>query len=152
MKLKAVIKNDLLFMQQANWPAAFADGVCAVRTYGGADVGMRTLLDALVPAVVTLSGDMDVAQLAKVWGIVYIFFFYSVVYQLCIDTIFLFIVSLCVKAAQENARQGMEATKAMESLAGRANYVSDEQISGTPDPGAYAVFLAFSAASAYFDK
>jgi hypothetical protein len=46
----------------------------------------------------------------------------------------------------------MKLTMEMESLAGRANYVTQEQLSGTPDPGAYAVFLAFQAARDHFQQ
>ena len=44
-----------VYLKAAQWSAALAQGVTAVRTYGGADVGMRTLLDALVPAVAALA-------------------------------------------------------------------------------------------------
>jgi hypothetical protein len=56
-----------LSIQAAQWSAAFSHGVTAVRTYGGADVGMRTLLDALVPAVEALSTQgLDSGRLAEV--------------------------------------------------------------------------------------
>ena len=44
----------------------------------------------------------------------------------------------------------MEQTMHMESLAGRANYVSHDLLKGTPDPGAYAVYLAFKAGYSLF--
>ena len=55
-----------------------------------------------------------------------------------------------VQAAMSAAKEGMELTKEMDSLAGRANYVTREQLRGTPDPGAYAVFVAFQAAASHF--
>jgi len=36
------------------WSTALAAGTAAIRRCGGADVGMRTMLDALVPAVTVL--------------------------------------------------------------------------------------------------
>ena len=67
----------------------------------------------------------------------------GIVVNTCIQTV-------VVAAAAAAAKEGMEQTKQMESLAGRANYVTRQQMSGTPDPGAYAVFLAFQAARSYF--
>jgi dihydroxyacetone kinase len=48
------------------WPAAFAAGVAAVKFYGGADVGYRTMLDALLPAAKVASdgGDWTAAAAA----------------------------------------------------------------------------------------
>jgi len=39
----------------------------------------------------------------------------------------------------EAAEQGAEATKSMRALAGRSSYISDDQVLGTPDPGAVAM-------------
>lgn len=86
-------------------------GVEAIKRYGGARLGMRTLLDALIPALQVLS---DGASLSE---------------------------------AAEAAKAGMEATKTMQGCAGRANYVQHEAMLGIPDPGAYAVFVAFEAAA-----
>jgi DAK2 domain len=36
------------------WTEAIASGVDAVRFYGGASIGMRTMLDAMIPAVEAL--------------------------------------------------------------------------------------------------
>ncbi|KAJ1428023.1 hypothetical protein B484DRAFT_329771 [Ochromonadaceae sp. CCMP2298] len=46
------------------------------------------------------------------------------------------------------ATAGMEATKTMQSLAGRSNYVAEDSMNGTPDPGAVAVAEAFSVIAA----
>jgi hypothetical protein len=46
----------------------------------------------------------------------------------------------------------MEKTQTMESLAGRANYVSKSKMDGTPDPGAVAVAEAFKAAGAVLSQ
>jgi triose/dihydroxyacetone kinase / FAD-AMP lyase (cyclizing) len=40
------------------------------------------------------------------------------------------------------AMAGVEATKSMESSAGRSNYVAAATMQGTPDPGAFAVAAA----------
>lgn len=95
----------------ASWPAALAAGVHAMKFYGGADVGMRTMLDSLIPGVNCLVRGEPLDR------------------------------------AAEEARTGMEKTKTMESLAGRANYVNKAQMEGTPDPGAVAVAEAFAAAA-----
>lgn len=39
---------------------------------------------------------------------------------------------------------GMEATKLMPGQAGRSNYVNEELMRGTPDPGAFVVSTIFS--------
>lgn len=38
-------------MTKDDWIGSLEAGVNAIKYYGGADVGMRTMLDALVPAV-----------------------------------------------------------------------------------------------------
>lgn len=52
-----------------------------------------------------------------------------------------------IETAANAAREGMEKTKTMESLAGRSNYVLKSQMEGTPDPGAVAVAEAFACAA-----
>jgi len=44
------------------------------------------------------------------------------------------------------AESGAEATKTMEALAGRSNYISAELVATVPDPGAKAVAFAMRAA------
>ena len=91
------------------WSGALQDGLDAVKQYGGAAVGMRTMLDALEPAVLALEAG--------------------------------------AAASAEAAGRGMESTKTMAPLAGRSNYVQAEMMAGTPDPGAFAVYMAFKAAA-----
>lgn len=50
-------------------------------------------------------------------------------------------------AVAEAAKGGVEKTKTMASLAGRSNYVNQDKMNGTPDPGAVAVAAAFHAVS-----
>jgi dihydroxyacetone kinase len=104
-----------------NWSDALSAGVEAMSFYGGASVGMRTMLDALVPAVAAFSA--ATAQRAT-----------------AVDA------ASVARAAAEAAQAGADATKTMGSLAGRSNYVNEGAMRGTPDPGALAVAVAFAAA------
>ena len=89
--------------------AAFGAGVEAVSLYGGATVGARTMLDALVPA----SAQTTLPEAAKA------------------------------------ARAGADSTATMKSAsAGRSNYLSEETLDGTPDPGAVAVAIILEALAA----
>ncbi len=45
--------------------------------------------------------------------------------------------------ASHKAKEGVEATKFMEGLAGRCNYIDRNLMNNTPDPGAYAIAVAF---------
>lgn len=88
-------------------------GVDAVSLYGGAKVGSRTMLDALVPGAATLASELSLA------------------------------------AAAAKARQGANGTASMKSAsAGRSNYLSQETLEGTPDPGAVAVAIVLEALAA----
>lgn len=82
---------------------------------------MRTLLDSLIPAVEAMKACAADLSLKEI-----------------VD---------CATAA---ANQGMENTKEMKSMAGRSNYIDEATLKGIPDPGAYAVYLAFQAASTHF--
>ena len=55
--------------------------------------------------------------------------------------------SVALAAMAEAAMTGAEATATMAAVAGRAAYVPDEQVQGTPDPGAMAVAFALRAAA-----
>ena len=50
----------------ATMATAFTAGVEAVCLYGGANVGSRTMLDALVPAAATWQSSANIAQAAQV--------------------------------------------------------------------------------------
>lgn len=85
---------------------AFKAGVDAVSFYGGAQVGSRTMLDALVPGATALVETKDLATAAA------------------------------------KAKEGADKTAQMKSAsAGRSNYLSEESLYGTPDPGAVAVSI-----------
>jgi dihydroxyacetone kinase len=79
---------------------------------------MRTLLDSLVPAINALL--QGVASLHP-----------SAFKE-------------ALKAAAEESALGTQSTANMGSLAGRANYVSEDLLRGCPDPGARAVDAAFA--------
>ena len=87
-------------------------GVDAVCLYGGASVGSRTMLDALIPAASVLVESNDLS------------------------------------AAAAKAKEGAESTATMGAAsAGRSNYLSEQVLSGTPDPGAVAVQIVLEALS-----
>ena len=54
LALRAMAQN---LSEGKNWYEAVVAGVEAMKFYGGADEGMRTMLDALIPAVLVLKGD-----------------------------------------------------------------------------------------------
>lgn len=101
----------------ATWAGAMHAGTEAMRRYGGADPGDRTMLDALCPAVDELmklttappGGEMAVLQ-----------------------------------AAVQRAAAGVEATHHLVAKAGRASYTLTEQVD-LPDPGAVAVATILTA-------
>ena len=81
-------------------------GTDAIILYGGANVGSRTMLDALIPAADELLASKNVA------------------------------------AAAAKAKEGADSTASLKAAsAGRSNYLSEETLVGTPDPGAVAVSL-----------
>jgi dihydroxyacetone kinase len=48
-----------------DWPAALREGVRRIQRYGGAEEGDRTMLDALIPAVIALEAGDDLAAAAR---------------------------------------------------------------------------------------
>ncbi len=51
---------------QPNWPIALMAGVRSIQEYGGAQLGDRTMLDALIPAMECLCNDQTIREAAKV--------------------------------------------------------------------------------------
>jgi triose/dihydroxyacetone kinase / FAD-AMP lyase (cyclizing) len=85
---------------------ALQAGVDAVCFYGGAQLGSRTMLDALIPAAKALCESETLSEAAHM------------------------------------ARLGADGTAAMSvASAGRSNYLSEDTLAGTPDPGAIAVAI-----------
>ena len=104
------------------WGHAISIGIDAVSTYGGAKLGDRTVLDALMPACASfISSAKNGEELSK-----------------------------CVLAASESAQLGAEGTANLTPRAGRANYIDPKRVIGTPDPGAVAVARWVAALSNWF--
>ena len=104
-----------------DWVVAVDCGVQAIMTYGGAQLGMRTLLDAFIPALDVWRNQPSDACFVELWG-------------------------ACTLAANT----GVEKTKTMRSAAGRANYIESDVMVGVPDPGAYVVSLIVVSIYEYF--
>lgn len=63
----------------------------------------------------------------------------------CAETL---VSSNSVKEAASKARAGADSTAEMKTAsAGRSNYLSEESLTGNPDPGAIAVAIVFEAIS-----
>jgi ATP-dependent dihydroxyacetone kinase len=101
------------------WSDALTAGTDGIRQVGGAEVGDRTMVDALAPAATALSA----ALAAGVPG------------------------REALAAAVDAARSGSQGTTAIQARLGRSSYLGDRVI-GHPDPGAHAVVLWLSSLSA----
>jgi dihydroxyacetone kinase len=103
----------------ARLAAALQRGAAAVAHYGGAAQGMRTMLDALLPAAeaaqACIAGGGDGAA--------------------------------ALHDAATAAERGADATMARPALAGRSSYVPAAVLGATPDPGAKAVAAWLRAAA-----
>jgi dihydroxyacetone kinase len=125
-------------------------GVESIQFYGGAQLGMRTMLDAFIPAVKQLvaSAQPDAEHVL----------FLQIEEQLKariegggtprVEAGDARAMANAVRVALSSvkAREGCENTKTMQALAGRSNYVNTDLMKGVPDPGALAVAEAFEAA------
>jgi dihydroxyacetone kinase len=98
------------------WADAFAAGCARVGEVGGASVGDRTMLDALVPA----SGAFSAAIRSGTTP------------------------TMALVRAAEAAERGAEATSALPPRRGRSSYLGDRAL-GHPDPGAVAVAIWLAA-------
>jgi dihydroxyacetone kinase len=105
---------------------ALEAGCGSVTQFGGATVGDRTMLDALVPALhalkTALTSSASSSASAAAAG------------------------ASALKAAAEAAREGADHTRNMVGRAGRSNYVSGDALREA-DPGAEAVALLFATAA-----
>ncbi|XP_013866047.1 triokinase/FMN cyclase [Austrofundulus limnaeus] len=95
----------------AAWARAVHAGTQAMRRYGGAEPGDRTMLDALCPAADELM-KLTAAPPAGAMAV--------------------------LQAAAQKASCGAEATRHMTARAGRASYIAADRVT-LPDPGAVAV-------------
>lgn len=126
---------------------ALRSGMEAMKFYGGATKGMRTMLDALIPAIETLEETFIVQKSL----------FSSTVSSTSGSTGTstsnnnnnkgCYLLSELFTQAALAANKGQEDTKSMVASAGRSNYVNDEYMQGVPDPGAVAIAIAFEVAS-----
>ena len=94
-----------------------------IKARGKSDVGDKTLLDALVPAVDTLEEQIGAGHDA----------------------------ATAVRAAAVVARERAEATRSMQAMRGRASYTGERSI-GTLDAGAVAVAVMFEALADQWGK
>lgn len=101
----------------ADWARAVHAGTQAMRRYGGADPGDRTMLDALCPAADELMR-VTTAPSAEHMDI--------------------------LRSVVQKAVSGAAATSDLTARAGRASYISAERVS-KPDPGAVAVATVLTA-------
>ena len=105
------------------WAAALAEGADGVRQIGGATVGDRTMVDALIPAVEAFAAGLDNGE-----------------WRPALDR------------AIRAARDGAAGTAAVRARLGRSSYLGD-RVLGYPDPGAQAVVVWLEAvATALTDR
>ncbi|KAI1888363.1 hypothetical protein AGOR_G00184230 [Albula goreensis] len=93
------------------WAEAVHAGTEAMRRYGGADQGDRTMLDALCPAAEELRALSSVPSSGMM---------------------------AVLQKAVEKAELGAESTRDLTAKAGRASYIATERVT-LPDPGAVAI-------------
>ncbi|PUZ37300.1 hypothetical protein GQ55_9G108100 [Panicum hallii var. hallii] len=101
------------------WADALEASVAAVSKYGGASVGYRTMLDALIPASTVMKQRLKAGE----------------------DPVTAFI------ASSEAASAGAESTKQMQAKAGRSSYIAPDLLASIPDPGAMAAAAWYRAAA-----
>jgi dihydroxyacetone kinase-like protein len=101
-------------LDAAGFAAMFEAGLAAVQKQTKAQVGDKTLIDALVPAVAALRASVSAGETA----------------------------AAAMKKAAEAAEAGAESTVPMRARFGRARNLGDRAI-GSPDPGATSISLIF---------
>jgi dihydroxyacetone kinase-like protein len=106
-------------LSAADWVAAFRQGVEGVRQRGKAELGDKTMLDALLPA-----GEAMQEALGAGLGLAEI-----------------------LSRAERAAEAGMTATIPLQARKGRASYLGERSI-GHQDPGATSAYLLTRAAAA----
>ncbi|NOZ42131.1 MAG: DAK2 domain-containing protein [Alphaproteobacteria bacterium] len=117
---KAYKKNN-------DWPLALFHGARRMMQYGGADVGDRTMLDALMPGLDRLMPNGSMASES--------------------------IPGESMAAAALAARAGANSTALMTTAcAGRASYVQAENLAGVTDPGAEAIARIFETVAVVIRK
>jgi triose/dihydroxyacetone kinase / FAD-AMP lyase (cyclizing) len=94
------------------WAAALQAGADGIREVGGAEVGDRTMIDALAPAAAALTAGLESGAAPRE----------------------------ALAAAIEAARTGADDTARITARLGRSSYLG-ERVLGHPDPGAKAIVL-----------
>jgi phosphoenolpyruvate---glycerone phosphotransferase subunit DhaL len=120
MGTSAAGKPDL---SAQDWAAALAAGVTGVQNRGKAELGDKTMVDALVPAAETVTSALAGGA--------------------ALDE--------ALSKSAEAARQGMEATIPLVARKGRASYLG-ERSAGHQDPGATSSWLFIRTAADTFGK
>jgi dihydroxyacetone kinase phosphoprotein-dependent L subunit len=103
-------------LEPAQVVAMLRAAITGIKARGKSDVGDKTLLDALVPAVDTIEAQIGLGHDA----------------------------ATTLRAAAATARERAEATRPMQAMRGRASYTGERSI-GTLDAGAVAVAVMFEA-------
>jgi len=117
-ELAAAVRAAGAEASTADLAAGTAGGLAAIQRVGEAEVGDKTLVDALAPAAAALSTSASAA---------------TDPYQ-------------ALASAARAAWQGVHATATSTARRGRASYLGD-RAAGVPDPGAVGVALLFSCAA-----
>ena len=108
-------------LSDEDWAAALAAGVAGVQRRGKAELGDKTMIDALVPAVQALRSSLADGSAA----------------------------GEALHRSAEAAREGMIATIPLVARKGRASYLGERSV-GHQDPGATSATLLFVAAGRVF--
>jgi len=111
-----VTAGDALELEPAQVVAMLRASIEGIKKRGRSDVGDKTLLDAIVPAVDTIEEQIGLEHDA----------------------------ATTLRAAAVTARERAEATRSMQAMRGRASYTGERSI-GTLDAGAVAVAVMFEA-------
>ncbi|OEL22076.1 putative 3,4-dihydroxy-2-butanone kinase [Dichanthelium oligosanthes] len=106
-------------VEAKHWANALQASIGAISKYGGAHVGYRTMLDALIPASTILRERLEAGD----------------------DPLDAFVVS------SEAAMTGAESTRHMQAQAGRSSYIAADKLASAPDPGAMAAAAWYRAAA-----
>ncbi|MBV9095954.1 MAG: dihydroxyacetone kinase subunit L [Streptosporangiaceae bacterium] len=110
-------------LEPAQVVAMLRAAIEGIKARGKSDVGDKTLLDALVPAVNTIEQEVSAGHDA----------------------------ATALQAAAVTAREHAEATRAMQAARGRASYTGERSI-GTLDAGAVAIAVMFEALADQWPK
>jgi len=142
------LKGEAAVDSSDAWARAFQQGCRAISTYGGAQAGDRTMLDALLPAAETFSQQLSSskaaaeafsdAAAAAVAGAKEV----RSCHHYVTNTLTVICVSVCRRFCAN-----CDKTRTMAAKAGRSSYIDPQRIAGTADPGATAAGIWLLAAA-----